>query len=68
MLASAGNISCRTQQCLATARVQTAKLNGLNPEACMRDTPAKIADGHPISRIDELMPWYQRSHHAGAAS
>jgi hypothetical protein len=48
--------------------VQTAKLNGLNPEACMRDTLAKIADGQPIRRIDELMPWYQRSHHAGAAS
>jgi hypothetical protein len=37
--------------------VQTAKLNHLNPEAYLRDTLAKIADGHPISRIDELMPW-----------
>jgi hypothetical protein len=23
----------------------------------MRDTLATIADGHPISRIEELMPW-----------
>lgn len=37
--------------------VQTAKLNGLNPEAYLRDTLAKIADWHPISRIDRLMPW-----------
>ena len=37
--------------------VQTAKLNELNPEAYLRDTLAKIAEGHPISRIDELMPW-----------
>jgi hypothetical protein len=37
--------------------VQTAKLNGLNPEAYLRSTLAKIAEGHPISRIDELMPW-----------
>ncbi len=36
--------------------VQTAKLNELNPEAYLHDTLAKIADGHPISRIDELMP------------
>jgi transposase len=37
--------------------VQTGKLNGINPETYLRDTLAKIADGHPISRIDELMPW-----------
>jgi transposase len=37
--------------------VQTAKLNGLNPEAYLRDTLAKIAEGHPISRIADLLPW-----------
>lgn len=37
--------------------VQTAKLNGVNPEAYLRDTLAKVADGHPINRVDELMPW-----------
>ena len=37
--------------------VQTAKLNDVNPEAYLRDTLARIAEGHPISRIDELMPW-----------
>ena len=29
----------------------------LNPEAYLTDTLAKIAAGHPISRISELMPW-----------
>jgi transposase len=37
--------------------VQTAKMNDLNPEAYLRDTFARIAEGHPINRIDELMPW-----------
>ena len=37
--------------------VATAKLNGLNPEAYLRDILAKIADGHPINRIEELVPW-----------
>ena len=37
--------------------VQTAKLNGVNPEAYLGISLAKIAEGHPINRIDELMPW-----------
>jgi transposase len=37
--------------------VRTAKLNQVNPEAYLRDTLAKIAEGHPINRIEELMPW-----------
>jgi len=37
--------------------VQTAKLNSVNPEAYLRDTLAKIAEGHPINRVDDLMPW-----------
>jgi len=36
--------------------IETAKLNGLNPEAYLRDIIARIAD-HPAKRINELLPW-----------
>jgi hypothetical protein len=36
--------------------IQTAKLNGLDPEAYLRDILTRIAD-HPINKIDQLLPW-----------
>ena len=37
--------------------IATCKLNGVEPYAWMKATLEAIADGHPQSRIDELMPW-----------
>ena len=36
--------------------IETAKLNGLDPEAYLADILARIAD-HPAKRIDQLLPW-----------
>jgi len=37
--------------------MQTAKLSDVNPELYLKDALTKIANAHPISRIDELKPW-----------
>ena len=41
--------------------VGSAKLNGINPETYLKDVLTLIAEGHPINRIDELMPWRMSS-------
>jgi hypothetical protein len=40
--------------------IETAKLNGLDSEAYLRDIIARVAD-HPINRVAELLPWNWRS-------
>lgn len=37
--------------------IETAKLNGLHPQAYMADVIDRMAKGHPINRLAELLPW-----------
>jgi transposase len=37
--------------------LETAKLDGLNLEAYLADVIDRMATGHPINRLSELLPW-----------
>ena len=52
----AGADSGGERAALINTIIQTARLNGLDPEGYLRDVVGRIAD-HPINRIDELLPW-----------
>jgi transposase len=39
---------------------ETAKLNGLDPEAYIAAVLERLAKGHPINRLDDLLPWKLR--------
>ncbi|MET4214630.1 hypothetical protein ABIB95_009489 [Bradyrhizobium sp. LA2.1] len=42
---------------LLVSIVATCKLNDVNPAAYIAETLEAIIDGHPHSRIEDLMPW-----------
>ena len=44
---------------IAYTLIETAKLNGVDPQAWLADTLARIPD-HKINRIDDLLPWNAR--------
>lgn len=47
--------------------VATCKMSGVNPADYLADTLRALLDGHPKSRIEELMPWAFRKASSRAA-
>jgi transposase len=44
--------------------LESAKLNGLDPEAYLAEVIDRLARGHPINRLAELLHW--NWHHPAA--
>jgi transposase len=42
---------------IAYTLIETAKLNGVDPQARLADTLAGIPD-YKITKVDELLPWH----------
>jgi transposase len=40
--------------------IETAKLNGIDPQAWLTDVLGRIAD-HPASKLDQLLPWHWKN-------
>jgi len=57
----AGNEVGAENWAMLASLVATCKMSGVNPVDYIADTLRAILDGHPKSRIEELMPWrYQQ--------
>jgi transposase len=37
--------------------IATAKLNEVDPYAYFKDLLERMSNGHPMPRLDELLPW-----------
>ena len=42
---------------IACTLIETCKLNGVEPYAYLRDVLTRMVEGHPVNRLDELLPW-----------
>jgi transposase len=42
---------------IVASLIETCKLNGIDPQVYLADVIAKIVNGHPNSKIDDLLPW-----------
>lgn len=37
--------------------METAKLNGVDPQYYLADVIARLVAGHPQSQLDDVLPW-----------
>ncbi len=59
----AGSDSGAEHWAVIASLVETCKLTNVEPRAYLADVISRIVNGHPNSRIDELLPWaYPNTH------
>ncbi len=42
---------------MVSSLIATAKLNDVEPYAYLKDVLERMTDGHPVNRLDDLLPW-----------
>jgi transposase len=42
---------------IVASLIETCKLNGIDPQGYLADVITRIVNGHPQSRLDDLLPW-----------
>ena len=42
---------------ILSSLIETSKLNSIDPQAYLANILARVANTHPINKIDELLPW-----------
>lgn len=53
----AGNDGGGEHWATVASLVETCKLNDVDPQTWFADVLTKLAGGHPITRLNELLPW-----------
>jgi transposase len=48
---------------MVASRLESAKLNDVESYAYLKDVLERMANGHPMSQIDEFLPWNWKPSH-----
>jgi hypothetical protein len=54
---SAGSDSSDEHWAILASLIATCKMNGADPQAYLADVLPRIVERHPMSRLDELLPF-----------
>lgn len=46
--------------------IETCKLNDVEPYAWLADVLARMVDGWPVNRLDDLLPWAWKAQNASS--
>jgi transposase len=63
----AGSDGGAARWAVVASLLATAKLNDVEPFAYLKDVLARMSEGHPMRRLDDLLPWNWASSVAAAA-